>query len=154
MADSPHALDLTTESRKTVRIDGIPYELRTDDDISVGQWRRFARIWNRILTIENQDREITKADEVEAMTLLREGVAIALIGITPTVLERLGYAKCSQVIAVFMKLSGRGLTFVRATPMPEAPPAATSPASPGTTSSPGSAASTAATRSRGKRPSR
>lgn len=156
MADSqsPHALDLQTSERLSVRIDGAPYTMRTEADLGLGQYRQIAEIYNRCLAIEYQ-AVVSPADEIEMMTLLGRGAHIALVDVPPDVVARMGYAQRSALFATFTKLSGTGLKFLRAT-RTEAPTApATAPApSAGTKSSPESSASTAVPRPSGRRKSR
>lgn len=156
-AASPHALDLQVEERRSIRINGTPYALKTGDDVSFGQWREFARYYNRIIAIENQEA-ISAADDTEMMALLASAIQLVVIGLPDAVLERLGYAARSAIVATFVKLSDSGLIFRRALMQeahaaPTPPPPAPSPSA-GAPSLPDFPASTAARRSSGRKSSR
>ncbi len=148
-ANPAHLLDLHSEERQHIRIDGHPYALKTSHDLSFRQWRLFAGAYNRIIALENGP--LTEADDIELLEQLAAAIRLVAVDLPAEVLAKLGYAARSAIIATFVKLSGSGLSFLRAV-RAEATTEATP--SPGTPSSPGSPASTAAAPTSGKTTSR
>lgn len=142
MAPTTPLLDLiTTTPRDTIRIDGVIYELRRHEDLTLYDGRMLTKWGAQLDEIERLDDPTPQQGEQYA-ELLRNIVRLAVPDAGDTVIAALSPTAARQVLTVFIGLSGprRGAGSVAA-------PAA--PSSAGKTPSLGSSASTAARRARG-----
>jgi hypothetical protein len=142
-ASPPPLLDLATDRvRPIVKIDSVPYELRTSDDLALEAYRTIERLGPRIAVLLRQET-LTPADSRELSTHLRTAVEIGLVA-PPEVHAALGDIHRIQIAKVFFELCVPSLLRARASLE-----ALTAVPRPGTKSSPGSNASTAARPRRG-----
>lgn len=141
-------LDLTTtQVRPEVRIDAIAYEIRTSNDLSLGQYKALERLLPRVgvlLTIET----LTQAEDTELSALLDTVCRMGLVA-PDAIQDGLGHVNRVLIFKVFTELLTPSVNATRAnlvTPAPAVP-------STGARSSRVSRASTGATRRRGARAS-
>lgn len=103
MADRP-ILDLTTpQTRPFVKINGIAYDLRTSNDLTLQAFRTLERITPQIGALLQQP-ELSDAEATTLSTLLAQGCAIGLDA-PADVLKGLGDVGRIQVFKVFAELS-------------------------------------------------
>lgn len=149
-ATPPPILDFTTErTRLTVAIDGIAYEMRDENDLTLANYRLLQQAGPRLSELEDLPR-MTPAQEAEYADLLKSICELALDA-PERVIARTGIVQRIALVRGFCELSAPSLRKLGATMQAPAP----QPPFPGTNSSPGSSASTGApTRRAGSRRSR
>jgi len=148
MATQP-ILDLSTErERFQVRIDGVLYDLRARQDLTLREYRTLEVIGPQIVELEIKGDQMTDEDAKAYAALLDRGVHLALDA-PDDVIAKLDDVQRRTVFRAFLELLAPALQKA-GTPLINAAPVR--PA--GTKSSPASSGSTAATRRRGKRTSR
>jgi hypothetical protein len=83
-------LDLSTilPDRDSVRIDGHPYEIARQDDLSLEQRRDVNKTWSRLLEIE-QKEEFTPTDETEYSDLVQKLTNLVLIDCPRHIVKKL-----------------------------------------------------------------
>jgi hypothetical protein len=103
MAEPQPTLDLSIDIvRPIVRIDGIPYEVRTSNDVSVSQYRDMVRLTARIgVLFEKEPR--TRKEEREFTAALDVVMETALLA-PKDVREKLGQLSKMQVVDFFAEL--------------------------------------------------
>jgi len=133
----PPLLDLDTLLvRLSVRIDGVPYEIRNRDELSVLGLRR-VNLWcerfNQILVLEAPTAE----QEAESAALLQK-ICQAVLDAPPDVHAKLQEQHRMAIADVFCTLRASRLQTAGATATTEPPPtgASSPPASPGSTEGP------------------
>lgn len=141
MADK-NILDLTTDTdRPVVTIDGLAYPLRTARDLTLQDFKNLERLSIRTSDLMTRARTLTKGENLELGTRLKEVAKIALEA-PPAVLAKLSDVQRVMVFKVFTELLTPTLILaVRAIGTDQT--AALARRSPGTRPSPGSFASTA-----------
>lgn len=143
MADS--VLDLTTNTtRPTVKVDHVPYALKTPSDLTLSEFRTIERIGPRIGQLLLAD-DLPESDNQELEALLDTACRIALDA-PSKVHDRLGVIHRVNVVQAFIELLSPSLQRTRAR--------AGVGRSSGANSSRASRASTGETQRRGSRKSR
>lgn len=145
MATDTPLLDLvTTKVRKYVRIDGVNYEVRLSEDLSLAEGRRLNSLWRRLSEIERQP-ELSDEQSAEYAELLSTLVALALVDVPASVVSALSVGKRKAIVVSFFLLSAPGREPARAENAAAAAP------STGRKPSRGSRGSTAARRRTGSK---
>lgn len=97
-------LDLTTETeRPVVKIDGVGYPLRTSSDLTLEQFRFLERVSVRVGDLLQRSSALTKAENRELETRLKECARVALEA-PPAVLAKLTPIQRVMVFKVFTEL--------------------------------------------------
>jgi hypothetical protein len=144
-------LDLNTlVERRTIRIDGAPYELTNHSEVSILDYYRIGRQSERLDAMVNQPEAMAPEQVEELQRLLNELVRFVLRA-PDDVHARLNDIQKLQIISVFTDLQRGAAAPAGATVEPPRTKAATLT---GASSSPGSSGSTVARRSLGSRKSR
>lgn len=131
---------LTNETRPTVRINGVEYEMRLSSDFTIEEYRRFETLGPRLAALLLQET-LSAGEAVEREALADEGCRLALVA-PEVVLARLGGPNRIAILEAFITLSTPSRQPTGATTAPAAKPSS------GTRSSRGSSGSSA-----GRRPS-
>lgn len=140
-------LDLTTEhERLTVKIDGIAYDMRDENDLSLSHYRLLQQAGPRLAALEDLPA-MSKAQESEYADLLLS-VCLLALDAPEKVIERVGVVQRIAIVRSFCELSAPSLRRMGAAMQAKTQ-------SPGTNSSPASTGSTGRrTRRSGSRKSR
>jgi hypothetical protein len=151
MADK-NILDLTTETdRPVVTIDGIAYPLRTARDLTLQDFKHLERISLRTGDLMTRTRSLTKAENAELGTRLKEVAKIA-VDAPASVLAKLTDVQRVMIFKVFTELLTPTLILAaRAIGSDQTIAALNARPSRGRKLSPGSYASTAGLLDRGSR---
>lgn len=97
-------LDLTTETdRPVVKIDGIGYPLRTSSDLTLEQYRYLERVSARVGSLLSRSKSLTKIENGELETRLKEIAGVALAAPAP-VLRKLTSIQRVMIFKVFTEL--------------------------------------------------
>lgn len=98
-------LDLTTEEpdRPVVKIDGIGYPLRTSGDLVVEQYEFLQRVSLRVGDLLQRSGKLTKIENTELDTRLKEIAKIALQA-PPRILAKLSSIQRIMIFKVFTEL--------------------------------------------------
>jgi hypothetical protein len=93
-------LDLSTMiERPRIRIDGVAYEIRTPEELTLFQSQQFT-LWGKELEALGAAPE--KADELEA--LVRRVVTAVTVEVPPAVLGKLSTSQLMNIVEVFIGL--------------------------------------------------
>lgn len=148
---APPVLDLITErERLTVKIDGVAYDLRDENDLTLEHYRLLEQAGQRMTTLEALPK-MSKKQQAEYHELLKDACLLALDA-PDAVIDRTGYLQRIAIFRTFSELSAPSLLRMGASMQAARTAAAQSR---GTSSSPASSGSTAGrTRRSGSRRSR
>lgn len=97
-------LDIATfTERRVIRIDGKPYEIYERAELPVLTNQKIRLLWQKLTTIE-QIKKPKKVHEAEYLKVLREMVAIAVVGIPRSVVAKLLRQHMVSIVLAFFRL--------------------------------------------------
>lgn len=109
-------LDLSTKvDRKTIRIDSVDYQVRSVNDLTIGDHQTIEVLWPRIaaLMATSDTGAIKPKDATELRTLLRQACRMALLA-PETVIKAQGDLNLTLIFDAFLRLLSPTLQEARA----------------------------------------
>jgi hypothetical protein len=116
-------LDLDTQERDVIAIDGKQYEILQPDDFGLADLAAIRRAYRTVVSVQGKSEDDLTDDDIEQLGKALDAVTQKVIPDMPAeVLARLRDGQKLQIVATFTKLAGRLGNLLPAKESPPSPP--------------------------------